>query len=156
LIPGVWDRTVVEEPDPAETREPTPEEIVERYRVPAPDPRETSEDPRRRKRRKRAAQRRRAVAAIIRGLAALALLGLLLVPPYLWWSTRYYMAYDGDEIVVHQGVPYDFLGNELNRVDRRTGVQRSDIAEPYRAQIRDNKLYTEERLQTVLSDLQEG
>lgn len=156
LIPGVWDRTVVEEPEPAETREPTPEEIVERYRVPAPDPRETSEDPRRRKRRKRAAQRRRAVAAIIRGLAALALLGLLLVPPYLWWSTRYYMAYDGDEIVVHQGVPYDFLGNELNRVDRRTGVQRSDIAEPYRAQIRDNKLYTEERLQTVLSDLQEG
>jgi protein phosphatase len=156
LIPGVWDRTVVEEPEPAETREPTPEEIVERYRVPAPDPRETNEDPRRRKRRKRAAQRRRAVSAIIRGLAALALLGLLLVPPYLWWSTRYYMAYDGDEIVVHQGVPYDFLGNELNRVDRRTGVQRSDIAEPYRDQIRDNKLYTEERLQTVLGDLQEG
>lgn len=155
LIPGVWDRTVVEDPEPAETREPTPEEIVERYRVPAPDPRETNEDPRHRKRRKRAAQRRRAVSAIIRGLAALALVGLLLVPPYLWWSTRYYMAYDGDEIVVHQGVPYDFLGNELNRVDRRTGVQRSDIAEPYQDQISDNKLYTEERLQTVLSDLQE-
>jgi protein phosphatase len=156
LIPGVWDRTVVEEPEPAETREPTPEEIVERYRVPEPEPRETNEDPRRRKRRKRAAQRRRAVSAVIRGLAALALLGILLVPPYLWWSTRYYMAYDGDEIVIHQGVPYDFLGNELNRVDRRTEVQRSDIAEPYQAQIRDNKLYTEERLQTVLSDLQEG
>lgn len=153
LIPGVWDGAMVEEPEP---REPTPEEVVEQFRVkPVPEARETREDPRRRRRRKRAAQGQKAVSALVRALAAVALLGLLLVPPYLWWSTRYFMAYEGDEVVIYQGVPYDFLGNELNRVDRRTGVQESDIAEPYRDQIRDNRLYTEDRLQTVLDDLQE-
>lgn len=152
LIPGVWDGAVVEEePEP---REPTPEEIVEQFRVrPAPDARETREDPKRRRRRKRAAQRRKVVSALVRGLAALALVGVLLVPPYLWWSTRYFMAYDEGELVIYQGVPYDFLGNELNRLDRRTGIQESEIAEPYRDQIRDNRLYTDDRLQTVLEDL---
>lgn len=152
LIPGVWDGAVVEE-EPA-PRELTPEEIVEQLRVrPAPDARETREDPRRRRRRKRAAQRRKVVSALVRGLAALALVGLLLVPPYLWWSTRYFMDYDNGEIAIYQGVPHDFLGNELNRLDRRTGIQESEIAEPYRDQIRDNRLYTEDRLQTVLEDL---
>lgn len=151
LIPGVWDGAVVEEPAP---REPTPEEIVEQFRVrPEPDARETREDPKHRRRRKRAAQRRKVVSALVRGLAALALVGVLLVPPYLWWSTRYFMAYDDGEIAIYQGVPYDFLGNELNRLDRRTGIQESEIAGPYRDQIRDNRLYTEDRLQTVLDDL---
>lgn len=151
LIPGVWDGAVVEEPAP---REPTPEEIVEQFRVrPEPDVRETREDPKRRHRRKRAAQRRKVVSALVRGLAALVLVGVLLVPPYLWWSTRYFMAYDAGEIAIYQGVPYDFLGNELNRLDRRTGIQESEIAGPYRDQIRDNRLYTEDRLQTVLDDL---
>ncbi|WP_053058024.1 Stp1/IreP family PP2C-type Ser/Thr phosphatase [Rubrobacter aplysinae] len=154
LIPGVWDGVAVEEePEP---REPTPEEVVERYRIrPEPDERETQGDPRRRqRRRKRLAAGGKAISALIRGLAVVALLGLLLVPPYLWWSTRYFMAYEEGEVVIHQGVPYDFLGNELNRVDQRTGVKESDIAEPYRDQVQDNRLYTEGRLQTVLEDLQ--
>lgn len=155
LIPGVWDGAVAEEPE--EPRELTPEEIVEQMRVRSvPDVRETREDPKRRRRRKRVAQSQKVVSALIRGFAALALVGLLLLPPYLWWSTRYFMAYDGGKIVIYQGVPYDFFGNELNRLDQRTGVKRSDIAEPYRGQIRDNKLYTEDRLQTVLKDLQKG
>jgi protein phosphatase len=150
----VWDGTVVEE-EPEEPSEPTPEEIVERYRIrPEPDMRETQGDPRRRRRRKRIAQGGKAITALIRGLAAVAVLGILLVPPYLWWSTRYFMAYNGNEVVIYQGVPYDFLGNELNRVDQRTGVKESDIAEPYRDQVRDNRLYTQDRLQTVLEDLQ--
>lgn len=158
LIPGVWDGALVEETEePEEPREPTPEEVVEQFRVrPATDVRETSDDPRRRRRKKRFAKGQKAVSALIRSLAAVAVLGILLLPPYLWWSTRYFMAYDGGEVVIYQGVPYDFLGNELNRLDHRPGVDRSDIAEPYREQIQDNRLYTEDRLQTVLKDLQKN
>ncbi|MDN5698215.1 MAG: hypothetical protein L0G70_09630, partial [Rubrobacter sp.] len=154
LIPGVWEGVREEEPEP---REPTPEEVVEQFRVRDPEQERAQKEPVRRRRGKRLARGGgRFASTIVRGLAALALIAALLVPPYLWWSTRYYMTYDNEEIVVHQGVPYDFLGNELNRVDRRTGVMESDIAEPYRDQIRDNRLYTEDRLQTVLEDLQEA
>lgn len=153
LIPGVWEGVGEEEPEP---REPTPEEIVEQFRVRTPERERNERESTRRRRRKRLARGGRFVSTLVRGLAALALIAALLVPPYLWWSTRYYMAYDNEEIVVYQGVPYDFFGNELNREDRRTGVMESDIAEPYRDQIRDNRLYTEDRLQTVLDDLQEA
>lgn len=153
LIPGVWEGIEEEEPEP---REPTPEEVVEQFRVRQPEREREDREPVRRRRGKRLARGGRFVSTIVRGLAALALIAALLVPPYLWWSTRYYMAYDNEEIVVYQGVPYDFLGNELNRLDRRTGVMESDISEPYRDQIRDNRLYTEDRLQTVLDDLQEA
>lgn len=154
LIPGVWDR-VVEEPEPP-PREPTPEEVVEQFRVKPPLREREDEDPRRRRRRKHAQRTGRAIAALVRGLAALALVGILLIPPYLWWSTRYFLAYDNEEVVVYQGVPYDFFGNEMNREDRRTGIEETDIAEPYRDQVRDHRLYTEDRLQTVLDDLQEA
>lgn len=154
LIPGVWEG-VGEEEEP-EPREPTPEEVVEQFRVRTPERERDERQPVRRRRWKRLAMGGRFVSTIVRGLAALALIAALLVPPYLWWSTRYYMAYDNEEIVIYQGVPYDFLGNELNRLDRRTGVMESDISEPYRDQIRDNRLYTEDRLQTVLDDLQEA
>ena len=154
LIPGVWEG-VREEEEPV-PREPTPEEVVEQFRVRQPERERDERETTSRRRRKRLARGGRFVSTIVRGLAALALIAALLVPPYLWWSTRYYMAYDNEEIVIYQGVPYDFLGNELNRLDRRTGIMESDISEPYRDQVRDNRLYTEDRLQTVLDDLQEA
>jgi PPM family protein phosphatase len=104
-------------------------------------------------RRKRRSGFRRALGKLVRGLAIVVFLALALVPAYLWGSSRYYFAFDGEDVVAYQGLPYAPFGVELNREWRRPGVQESDIKDPYRNPIENHKLYTESQAEKVLGDL---
>jgi PPM family protein phosphatase len=123
---------------------------------PAESPRRTQDRARRHHktaRRKRRSGFQRALGQLVRGLAILAFLAIALVPAYLWGSSRYYFAFDGEDVVAYQGLPYAPFGVELNREWRRPGVQESDIKDPYRKPIENHKLYTESQAEKVLEDL---
>lgn len=98
----------------------------------------------------------RTVAAAVRGLAALAVVGLLLTPFYLWGSSRYFMGFDEGEVVVYQGLPYAPFGFELNGEDRRTGLRERDLRESYREQIEAHRLYDREGVEQVVNGLEDS
>jgi len=93
------------------------------------------------------------LAALVRVLAALAVVALLAFPFYLWGSSRYYLDFDGGEVVVYRGLPYTPLGVELSEEFRRTGLRESEVEEPYRSQVEENSLYTREEAERVVRDL---
>jgi serine/threonine protein phosphatase PrpC len=95
----------------------------------------------------------RFLGRVIRGLAALAVVLLLLSPVYLWGSSRYYFGFEGNEVVIYQGLPYAPLGIELNEEWRRTGLEKSEINRPYQDQIRQHRLHTREEAEEILRDL---
>jgi protein phosphatase len=93
------------------------------------------------------------LAGLVRVLAALAVVGLLAAPFYMWGSSRYYLGFDGGEVVVYRGLPYAPFGAELSEEFRRTGLRESEVREPYRTQVEEHSLYTREEADQVVRDL---
>ena len=106
-----------------------------------------------RARRKRSRGFFAAVGKVIRGLAVIVVVIAALTPAYLWGSSRYYLSFDDGEVVLNQGIPYSIGSMDLHRVDERTGVQESEVDDPYRAPIENHKLYTRDAINKVLQDL---
>lgn len=76
-----------------------------------------------------------------------------MTPAYLWASSRYFLEFESGEVVAYQGVPYEVLGVKLNGEWRRPGIERSEVKEPYRESIEQQKLYTQSQVEDVLRDL---
>lgn len=134
--------------------------------VPPPDAfdnheRRDYEEPRslRRERRRGSRSRRkpsrfaRISGKIIRGLAIAVAVVVLLSPAYLWGSTRYFLGFDGSEVVAYKGLPYAPLGIKMNTEWRRTNIKRSEIKGPYRSRISEHQLYSRDEAEQVLRDL---
>jgi PPM family protein phosphatase len=104
-------------------------------------------------RKRRASKRSKALGRLVRGVAIILVLAAALTPAYLWGSSRYFFGFDDGEVVAYRGLPYAPLGVELNEEWRRSGIEESEVNEPYRQPIEDHKLYTQEQADRVLQDL---
>ena len=104
-------------------------------------------------RRKRGGGIGKKIGRVVRALAAVAAVLLVLSPAYLWGSSRYYLAFDGDEVVAYRGLPYAPLGVELNEEWRRPGLTRSEVKEPYVARIESRRLSDRTQVENALRDL---
>jgi serine/threonine protein phosphatase PrpC len=120
---------------------------------PPPIPRTRPRGNPRRKQKARPALR--FLKGLVRGLVALAVVGVILMPAYLWGSSRYFLGVDDGVVVVYRGLPYEPLGLRLNEEWRRTDLRVSEIDEPYRQQLDDRRLYSRERAEAVVRDLRE-
>jgi protein phosphatase len=89
----------------------------------------------------------------VRALAAVAVVALLAAPFYIWGSSRYFLGFDGDEVVVYRGLPYAPLGIDLNEEYRRTGLVEREIPQTYRDSVESGRLYTHEEADRVVRDL---
>ncbi len=105
------------------------------------------------RRKRRGGRASKVLGNLVRGLAAVLVIVVALTPAYLWGGSRYFFGFDDGEVVAYRGLPYAPLGIELNEEWRRTGVEESDVKEPYRDPIEDHKLYTREQAERVLGDL---
>lgn len=99
--------------------------------------------------------RSKALGRLVRGLAVILVLSAALTPVYLWGASRYFFDFDDGEVVAYRGLPYAPLGVELNEEWRRSGVEVTEVQEPYRQPIEDHKLYTRDQAEQVLQDLGE-
>jgi PPM family protein phosphatase len=97
----------------------------------------------------------KALGALVRGLAVILVLTAALTPAYLWGASRYFFEVDDGEVVVYRGLPYAPLGVELNEEWRRSGVEVTEVQEPYRQPIEDHKLYTRDKAEKIRQDLGE-
>jgi PPM family protein phosphatase len=104
-------------------------------------------------RKRRPGRTSKVLGNLVRGLAAILVIVVALTPAYLWGGSRYFFGFDDGEVVAYRGLPYAPLGIELNEEWRRTGVEESEVEEPYRDPIEDHKLYTREQAERVLGDL---
>lgn len=112
--------------------------------------------PRRRRRKarnKRGGVYRRALAGLLRAVAVVLVLLVALTPAYLWGSSRYFLDFEGGEVVAYRGLPYEVMGFKLNEEWRRPGIERSEVKEPYQGPIEEQKLYTQDQVEEVLQDL---
>jgi serine/threonine protein phosphatase PrpC len=91
---------------------------------------------------------------IIRALALVLIVLIAATPVYLWGSSRYFLGFEGSEVVAYRGLPYAPLGIELNEEWRRTGIREGEIEEIYRSSIEDHRLYTRDQVQHVIRDLE--
>ncbi len=99
----------------------------------------------------------RIMAGLVRVVAVLLVLAALLTPFYLWGSSRYFLGFDGNEVVVYRGLPYAPWGLELNEEVRRTGLEEADVEERFRDDVESHKLYSsEEQAEAVVRDLEAG
>ena len=91
---------------------------------------------------------------IVRGLAILLVIAVAVTPVYLWGASQYYLGFDGDEVVIYNGLPEKYtLGLTLNKEVERTGLQRGQIEEPYRDRISSYELRTREEAENIVRDL---
>jgi len=99
-----------------------------------------------------------AIKALIRAAAVILVVAALLMPFYLWGSSRYFIGFDEDEVVIYRGLPYEPFGYALNREVQRTGLMQSDIQTRYQDDVERHNLYPSEgEAENVVSDLrQEG
>lgn len=95
----------------------------------------------------------RVLRKLVQVLAVVLVLATLTMPFYLWGASRYFLGFDGDEVVVYQGLPYAPLGFELNKEVRRTGLKESEIDARYRDRISEHWLYSESDVDVVVRDL---
>lgn len=106
------------------------------------------------RKRKRRRFLKRVVTALIRAVAVLLVVAALLSPVYLWGSNRYFLAYNSNnEVVIYRGLPYKVGNTKLNQEWKRTNLKESDIAGPYKDQIRNHKLYTKDKVKKVVDGL---
>ncbi len=96
---------------------------------------------------------RRALIGLLRAVAVVLVLVVALTPVYLWGSSRYFLDFEGGEVVAYRGLPYEVLGFQLNDEWRRPGIERSEVKEPYQGPIEEQKLYTRAQVEEVLQDL---
>jgi PPM family protein phosphatase len=97
----------------------------------------------------------RFLKTLTRGLVALAVVGLILLPAYLWGSSRYFLGVDEGTVVVYRGLPYAPLGIDLNEEWQRTDLQVSQVDDPYRQQLDEQRLYDRDTVEAVVRDLRE-
>lgn len=95
----------------------------------------------------------RVLGKLVQVLAVVLVLAALTMPFYLWGASRYFLGFDGDEVVVYRGLPYAPLGFELNEEVRRTGLEESEIDARYRDRISEHWLYSESDVDVVVRDL---
>ena len=94
---------------------------------------------------------------VVRGIAILLVIVVAATPVYLWGASQYYLGFDGDEVVIYNGLPEDYtLGITLNREVERTGLRRGEIQEPYRERIESHELRTREEAENIVRDLQQA
>jgi hypothetical protein len=67
------------------------------------------------------------VAAIL----GLGLLGGAAFAIQTLWASRYWVGFEGDDVVVFRGFKGDVAGFELSRVVDRTGIKRADVLPGY-------------------------
>jgi serine/threonine protein phosphatase PrpC len=140
--------------DTHEMRALTPEEVYARRR------REEEPWDRRRPRGKHAASRAkggvlgRRIRLFVSTLAAVLVLAALVMPFYLWATSRHFLGFDEGEVVIYRGLPYAPLGYELNEEVRRTNLQESEVEARYRDGIESHRLYpSEEQAEAAVRDL---
>ena len=146
---GTREMQAVAPPDGPPARSPegrATREVSRREDAPRSSPRSAA-------RKRRASKRSKTLGRIVRGLAIILVLAAALTPAYLWGGSRYFFGFDDGEVVAYRGLPYAPLGIELNEEWRRSGVEESDVKEPYQQPIEDHKLYTREQADRVLQDL---
>lgn len=97
---------------------------------------------------------RRILTGVVRTVAALLVLAALLSPVYLWGNNRYYLDYEGDDVVIHRGLPYSVGEMELHRHWKGTGLKKAELDGPYKDQIPEHKLYTKDQVEQVVRDLE--
>lgn len=97
----------------------------------------------------------RALRRFLRALAVVLVLAVAVTPLYMWWQSRYFMSFDSGELVAYQGLPYEIFGTELNRQWKETGIQKSEVKQPYQEPVENHQLYSKDRIQTVLKDIKE-
>ena len=97
-----------------------------------------------------------AIKALIRTVAVLLVVVALLMPFYLWASSRYFLGFDEEEVVIYRGLPYEPFGYALNSEVQRTGLVQSDIQTRYQDDVERHNLYPSEgEAENVVSDLRE-
>ena len=94
------------------------------------------------------------LGTFIRVLAVVLVLATLASPFYLWGQSRYFLGFDGGEVVIYRGLPYAPLGLDLNEEVQRTGLEESEVEERYRDVIDNHRLYSsEEQAEEVVRGL---
>ncbi len=96
---------------------------------------------------------RRALTGLLRAVAVVLVLTAALTPAYLWGSSRYFLEFQGGELVAYKGLPYEVLGFKFNSEWKRTGIERSEVKRPYQEPIEKQKLYTQGQVDEVLRDI---
>ena len=95
------------------------------------------------------------LGTLVRVLAVMLVLAALASPFYLWGQSRYFLGFDGGEVVIYRGLPYAPLGLDLNEEVRRTGLGESEIEARYRDVIESHRLYSsEEQAEEVVHGLE--
>ena len=95
------------------------------------------------------------LGTLVRVLAVMSVLAALASPFYLWGQSRYFLGFDGGEVVIYRGLPYAPLGLDLNEEVRRTGLGESEIEARYRDVIESHRLYSsEEQAEEVVQGLE--
>jgi PPM family protein phosphatase len=95
------------------------------------------------------------LGAFIRVLAVVLVLAALASPFYLWGQSRYFLGFDGGEVVIYRGLPYTPLGLDLNEEVQRTGLEESEVEERYRDAVENHRLYSsEEQAEEVVRGLE--
>jgi hypothetical protein len=91
----------------------------------------------------------------VRVLAVVLVLAVLVSPFYLWGQSRYFLGFDGGEVVIYRGLPHAPFGLRLNEEVRRTGLEESEVEERYRDVLENHRLYSsEEQAEEVVSGLE--
>jgi serine/threonine protein phosphatase PrpC len=98
----------------------------------------------------------RPLVVSIRVLAAVLVLAAIATPFYLWGTSRFFLGFEGGEMVIYQGLPYEPLGYGLYHEVQRTGLKESDIQARYRDPIENHKLYSsKEQAEATVRDLKD-
>ncbi|MBV9454773.1 MAG: Stp1/IreP family PP2C-type Ser/Thr phosphatase [Rubrobacter sp.] len=98
----------------------------------------------------------RSLVVSIRVLAAVLVLVAIATPFYLWGTSRFFLGFEGGEVVIYQGLPYEPLGYGLYYEVQRTGLKESDIQARYRDPIENHKLYSsKEQVEATVRDLKD-
>ncbi len=108
------------------------------------------------KKRTKAGRLGRVLGALVRAVAVALVVAALLMPFYLWSSSRYFLGFDEEEVVIYRGLPYAPFGYALNKEVQRTGLMQSDIQTRYQDDVEKHNLYPSEgEAENVVSDLRE-
>ena len=95
----------------------------------------------------------RIIMGLVRLAAVIIVVVLLSAPFYLWGSSRYYLDFEGGEVVAFRGLPYEVLGTPLNEEWRRPGIDKSDVKTPYQQRIEENQLLDQDEVEEILRGL---
>ncbi len=106
------------------------------------------------KKRTKAGRWGQALGSLVRAVAVVLVVAALLMPFYLWGSSRYFLGFNEEEVVIYRGLPYAPFGYALNMEVQRTGLMQSDIKTRYQDDVERHNLYPSEgEAENVVSDL---